>query len=117
MVFIGTQAILAYNKDMAVDHQEVDLLDWRNLGPTTPGLLKVRTKQDCAIRDLEVTMDEMDTKEFVGIMPGEEIHEVLDVFLLNNRLLGVVLEIVVSTKMLDLVARGTKWCLVISGFS
>jgi hypothetical protein len=63
-----------------------------------------------------VAVDEMDTKELVCIVPYEETRKVFDVFVLNTRLLGVVSEIVVPTKMLGVVNRGTKWCLAISGF-
>ncbi|KAF9766950.1 hypothetical protein IL306_000546 [Fusarium sp. DS 682] len=114
---LGTQAIFAYNKDMAVDRRAVDLLNRCHLSPTASRLLKVRTEQDCVIRDFEVTVDEMNTKELVGIVPDEEVREVLDVLFLNNRLLSVVSEVVVPTKMLELVATRTRRCLAICGFS
>lgn len=102
---------------MAVDHRGVDLLNRCHLGPTASRLLKVGTEQDCVIGDFEVTVDEVNTKELVGIMLDEEVCEVLDVLLLNNRLLSVVSEVVVPNKMLELVVRRTRWCLAICGFS
>lgn len=51
------------------------------------------------------------------VVSDEEIREVLDVSLLNSRLLGVVSELVVPARMLGVVNRGIKWCLAICGFS
>lgn len=71
LAYMCTQPILAYDKDMAVDQRRVDLFDWRHPGPPTLWLLQVGTKQDHTVGDVEVVVDEMNTKNLVCIMPNK----------------------------------------------
>jgi hypothetical protein len=64
---INTQSILAESEDVSMNIGGIDLLDVGNLSPAAEEILEVSPKHDGVLRDLEMAVDWLDSKNVMEL--------------------------------------------------
>jgi len=75
---------------------KIDGADVVRVGPAAARVLEVLPQHDSILRDLEMAMDQVNSKGVMGIVADEQRRKVLDVFISNWWLCGVVQKSIVA---------------------
>ena len=96
MVLVSAETTIVEGEDVAMNFAWIDLVCRSNSRSATIWTLKICTEENGIVRNAEMTMDQMDTKEVLCLVLHKDRCECLNMLVLNWKLLTIIEKRVVA---------------------